>query len=368
MKKIIAISINTSWNIYNFRIGLLKSFMDEGYDIYVISPRDKYSDKLIEMGFNYCDIQLNNKGSNPLEDLKLIYLYFRLLKKIKPDFFFLFTIKPNIYGNIAAKILGIPVISNISGLGTVFLNDSITSTIAKILYRFSIPFAKTVFFQNQDDLDLFVKLKIVNKLRCDLLPGSGIDLDKFKSTKERTKNTSEVIFTLIARMVKDKGVIEFIEAAGLVNKSYPNARFLLIGPYYPGNPTAIDETILASISNDYIKYLGSSDNIIQEIDQSDCVVLPSYREGLSRVLLEAASMAKPIITTDVPGCREVVKDGETGYLCKAKNSKDLARKIIMVCSMGSQERITMGKKGRQLVEKNFNEQLVINKYKEIVYF
>ena len=366
MKKI-AISINTSWNIYNFRLGLIKALQEEGFKIYAIAPKDDYSEKLENLGVKHIDIFMNNKGTNPVEDIKTIWEYYKIYKQIKPDVALHYTIKPNIYGTIGAKLAGVKVINNISGLGTVFLNDSLFSKIARNLYKIALKFSNKVFFQNPYDKELFIQNRLVEKNKTDLLPGSGIDTDKFKPLEKEKKDKFKFLF--IARLVRDKGIIEYVEAARIIKnlklkiENYTEVEFQVLGAFYPGNPTAITKEQMEKwVKNGIITYLGVSDNVSEIIKNSDCVVLPSYREGLSRVLLEAASMAKPIITTDTPGCRDVVDDGINGFLCKVKDSKDLANKMEKMLNLSEDERIKMGKAGREKIIKEFDEKIVISKY------
>jgi len=360
MKKI-AIVINTSWNIFNFRIGLLKALQKEGYKIVCIAPHDDYSSKLEEFGFEYYNITINNKGTNPIEDMKLTYEFYKLYKKIKPDIVLQYTIKPNIYGSIATNILGIPTISNISGLGTVFLNDSLSSKIARFLYKIALK-NNEVYFQNADDRNLFINNNIIKKSQTTLVPGSGINTNTYKPSNKVTMNT-KLSFLFIARLVKDKGIIEYIDAVKRLKKFYPDVSFKILGSLYLANPTAIKKNELQNwIDEGLIEYLGHSDDVKSEILKVDCIVLPSYREGLSRVLLEAASLAKPIITTDTPGCRDVVDNGVNGYLCKVKSSISLEENIKKMIKLSSKERDSMGNKGREKIINEFEEQLVIDIY------
>lgn len=360
--KTVAIVINTSWNIYNFRLGLLKALQKEGYKVVAIAPKDEYSDKLEGFRCEYHNITINNKGTNPVEDIKLVGAFYQLYKKIKPDVLLHYTIKPNIYGTIAARLAGVPVISNISGLGTVFLNHSLSSKVARLLYKIALINPKKVFYQNNDDRTLFIESKLVSEDKTGLLPGSGIDTVKFAPI-ELNKTKDDFCFLFIARLVKDKGLLEYVEAARLLKANYPKVHFKVLGAFYPGNPTAIkpDEMTLWEQDN-LVEYLGTNNDVASVISQSDCVVLPSYREGLSRVLLEAASMAKPIVTTDVPGCRDVVDDGVNGFLCKARDAEDLARQMEKMTQLEEPQRIQMGKKGREKVIKEFDEKIVIDKY------
>lgn len=364
--KTIAIVLNTSWNIFNFRLGLLTALQKEGYKIVAIAPRDEYSPKLAMMGIEYHEIRINNKGTNPLEDIKLVYDFVKLYRKIKPDVLLHYTIKPNIYGTIAAEILRIPVISNISGLGTVFLNDALSSKIAKMLYKTAMRVPQKVFFQNSDDRKLFIDMKLVDRSKTDLLPGSGIDTVKFAPVQEIAPGKT-VQFLFIARLVRDKGITEYVEAARILKSRYPDTEFAVLGSFYPGNPTAITEEEMRQWEAEgIIRYLGTTDDVREAIAVTHCVVLPSYREGLSRVLLEAASMAKPIVTTDTPGCRDVVEDGVNGYLCKVKNSIDLADTMEKMLNLSDTERQAMGQFGREKILLEFNENIVIQKYLDTI--
>jgi glycosyltransferase involved in cell wall biosynthesis len=368
-QKTVGIVINTSWNIYNFRRGLLTALQAEGFRIVCIAPRDEYSQKLQALGFEYREIRINNKGTNPFEDLRLIGDFYRLYKELRPDVLLHYTIKPNIYGSTAAGLLGIPVISNISGLGTVFLNDNLSSKIAKLLYKLALRVPKKVFFQNEQDRELFIHSRLVKAEKTGLLPGSGIDIARFAPRAARTPDGS-VRFLFIARLVKDKGIVEYVEAARqIVNRPRQDQKpeCLVLGAYYPGNPTAITETQMqAWAAEGTVIYLGTSDDVASVIAGADCVVLPSYREGLSRVLLEAAAMAKPIVTTDVPGCREVVDDGVNGYLCKVRDAASLAAAMRNIMALDEDARREMGRRGREKVINEYDERFVIATYEEAI--
>ncbi|SFV71527.1 Lipid carrier : UDP-N-acetylgalactosaminyltransferase / Alpha-1,3-N-acetylgalactosamine transferase PglA; Putative glycosyltransferase [hydrothermal vent metagenome] len=365
--KTVAVVLNTSWNIYNFRLALIKALREVGYKVILIAPRDEYTQKLEEEGFVYYDIKMNNKGVNPFEDLLLTYNFYKLYQKIKPDILLNYTIKPNIYSSLAGKYLGIPVVNNITGLGTVFLNNNISSHIARWLYKISLR-KNSVVFQNKDDMKLFIEKKLLKKKLGTLIPGSGVDTERFKS-KYRTLKNKNFTFLMIARLIKDKGIKEYIEAIRLFRQSnsHKNCTFKILGSLYLSNPTAISKQELDSwIKEGLIEYLGYSDNVQEEIDKVDCVVLPSYREGLSRVLLEASSMAKPIITTNVPGCRDVVDNGVNGYLVEVKNSVELAKAITKMVNLPIEKLRHMGKEGRKKVLNDFSDQKVIDKYLSIL--
>jgi len=362
-QKTIAIVINTTWNIFNFRLGLLKALQHEGYRVIAIAPSDAYVQRLEDEGIECFDIQMNNKGTNPIEDIRLIFDFYRLYKKCSPDVILQYTIKPNIYGSFAAGLLGIPVISNISGLGTVFLNDSFSSKVARFLYRVALKVPKKVFFQNSHDKALLVSLHLVKEKKADVVAGSGIDTQKF-APRIRERLSRKRSFLFIGRLIKDKGLIEYIEAARELSKEHA-AVFYVLGGYYANNPSSIEQKQMQMWEREgVVTYLGETDEVAEVIASVDCVVLPSYREGLSRVLLEAASMAKPLVTTRVPGCQEVVEDGITGYLCQARSSDALAMAMKNIIALSSSECIAMGQRGREKMKQEFDEKKVILKYKE----
>lgn len=345
----------------------MKALKQEGYNVICIAPCDFHTQKLIENGCKYYNIKMNNKGTNPIEEIKLTRAFYKVYKELKPDVLLHYTIKPNIFGTIAANILGIPVISNISGLGTVFLNDKPSSRIARFLYKIAMKFPKKVFFQNRYDRELFIDSNLVAEEKTDLLPGSGIDTEKFKPIVGETREGKSLHFLCIARLIKDKGLMEYVEAAKILKTKYPDAVFSILGTYYLGNPSAITQEEIETLEDEgIIRYLGATDDVNVIIAAHDCVVLPSYREGLSRVLLEGASMEKPIVTTNVPGCKDAVEDNVTGYLCKVKDADSLAKQMEKVLLLSEEERHEMGKKGREKVMKEFDEKIVIEKYRKVI--
>ncbi len=366
MNKRVVICSNTSWSIYNFRFNLAKTLKNNGYEIIIVAPYDKYSD-IIRKEFKYYDIYMNNKGTNPIEDLKTTVDFYKLYKEINPNIVFNYTIKPNIYGTIACNLLGIKIINNIAGLGTLFIRQNFITKIAKWLYKYSQSKADKIFFQNKDDYNLFINEKLVEKNKCDILPGSGVNTEKFKPMDIEKKDDT-FRFLLIARMLWDKGIGEYVEAAKIIKQKYKNVEFQLLGFLDVDNHSAISKKQMEKwVNAGYVNYLGISDNVKSEIAQADCIVLPSfYREGTPRTLLESASMAKPIITTDSVGCRDVVDDGINGYLCKKKNAKDLADKMEKMLNLNEKERAEMGKRGRKKILKEYDEKIVIDKYLKVI--
>jgi len=362
----IIFSSNISWSIYNFRLKLLKSLQKEGHEIYAVANEDEYSVKLVNEGFHFEAINSNNNATNPLEDLKTIYSYYKIYKKIQPDVICHNAIKPNIYGTIAAGLLNIPTVNNISGLGTLFIKKSFSTKIAKFLYKFSQKKATKVFFQNNDDLNLFIKNKLINTSKVQVIPGSGVDTSRFIPNADK-KEDSSFQFLFIGRLLYDKGIREYVDAVRLLKNKYPTVKFNILGPLYENNATAItQETLDSWIKNNEIIYLGQTDQVEEVMKNMDCVVLPSYREGLSKVLIEASSMGLPIVTTNVPGCRDVVIDNETGFLCEVRNSEDLAKKMEKILLQSVEERKEMGDKARKRAIAVFDEQIIIQHYKNAI--
>lgn len=361
----IVLCTNTSWNIFNFRLNLARALKEAGYEVILVAPYDKYSETLKEE-FEYYDIYMNNKGTNPKEDIKTLLEFYKLYKEIQPDVVLNYTIKPNIYGNIVCKWLKIKTINNISGLGTVFITKNLVTKIVKFLYKYALASSSKIFFQNKDDRDLFIDHKLVHGDKCEILPGSGIDTNEF-SPITYVKENEQFVFLLIARMLWDKGVGEYVDAAKIVKERFPNVEFQLLGSLDAVNNSAISKKQMSTWSDEgYINYLGTTDKVKEFIAKADCVVLPSYREGTPRTLLESASMAKPLIATNVPGCKDVVDDGINGYLCEVKNSEDLARKMEMLLQLSDEEKIKMGKLGREKIKATYDETFVINSYKSAI--
>ncbi|MDN5216222.1 glycosyltransferase family 4 protein [Fulvivirgaceae bacterium BMA12] len=357
----VAIVINTSWNIYNFRLGLVKALIDSGHEVVAIAPEDDYSRLLVENGCKFVAVSMDTQGVNPIKDLKLVYNLWKTYRKIAPDVILQYTIKPNIYGSLAARLLKIPVINNVSGLGTVFLKKNLLSGISKLLYRIAFLSPKRVFFQNEDDRKLFLDRKLVKPEKTALLPGSGINLQRFSQLP--MPDSGGFSFLLISRIIQDKGIREFIEAIRLLRSENVNARFQVLGAKDPkhkrGIPLAeIDQWVTGGL----IEYLGTTDDVQSFISSAHCVLLPSYREGTPRTLLEAAATGRPLIASDVPGCREVVKHGYNGLLCEVKSAEDLAGKMKDMMNFEDEMLTEMGNNSRKLVENNFDEQIVINKY------
>ncbi len=304
-------------------------------------------------------IEVDRKGLNPIAELFLLSRLRLLLRRLRPSAYIGFTIKPNIYGALAASTLGIPVIANVSGLGTTFIRPGVLQRIVTNLYRVAFRRA-VVFFENADDRQLFIERKIVRAENARLVPGSGIDLDRFAAAELPSE---EIIFLLIARLIGDKGVQEFVDAARALRPRMPNLRFQLLGGIDEGNRTSIQQPELdAWVEEGVIEYLGETDDVRPFIASASAVVLPSYREGLPRSLLEGAAMARPLIATDVPGCRDVVEEGVNGFLCEPRDPASLADAMERLGSLPEQQRSSMGAASRRKVQEQFSEALVVRAY------
>ncbi|UOR05161.1 glycosyltransferase family 4 protein [Hymenobacter aerilatus] len=363
----VAIVINTSWNIWNFRRSLVKALQAAGHEVLAIAPPDDYSQRLeTELGCRYVPVLMENKGTNPAKDAQLTQRFYRIYRRERPDVVLHYTIKPNIYGTLAAKLAGIPSVNNVSGLGTVFIVRNLVSRVALGLYRFAFRFPRRVFFQNDDDRQLFLQYRLVAPGITDLLPGSGVDIQRFQPAAEFTRNTP-FTFLMIARVLYEKGIEEYFEAAKLVRQAVPGTRVQLLGGIDESGGVGVKRAIFEQwLQAGNIEYLGTSDDVASLIHQADCVVLPSYREGTPKTLLEAAAMGKPIVTTDVPGCRETVVHGHNGLLCQVRDAADLAEKMLQVQKLSDPDLAQMGRASRQLAEQKFDEQLVLDKYLRIV--
>jgi glycosyltransferase involved in cell wall biosynthesis len=362
----ICIAANTSWYVFNFRARLIAALIARGYEIVVLAPRDKYVEQLTALGARHVHLPLDNAGTHPLKDAVSFWSLWRALRNERPAMLLTFTPKLNIYGALAARIAGVPAVTNISGLGSGFLRGGWLSGLMSLMYRVSLPSAQRVFFQNDDDRAVFVAGNLVDERKADCLPGSGVDVERFAPVP-LPADDGRFVFLLVARLLWDKGVGEFVQAARILRQRYPHVEFQIVGSSECQNISAVSAEQLERWSQEaVVRYLGPTDNVIEHYARANCVVLPSYREGTSRVLLEAASMAVPLIASDVPGCREVVDDGVNGYLCRARDAEDLAEKMGWMIRITPQGRAQMGAAGRRKVIDQFDEKRVIDRYFETV--
>lgn len=355
-------TVNAAWNVWNFRRPVIAALLAEGHRVTILAPEDDSVASLREMGCQFVPLAMDQKGVNPLRDFALMQRLRREFAAQCPDVILSYTIKNNVYGALAARSLGIPFIPNVSGLGTAFLAGRALQLVSERLYRTAFRGLPVVFFQNDDDQAMFIERKLVGQRQARLIAGSGIDLEHFAPADYPPPRVPPT-FLMIARLLRDKGVREYVEAARLVREIHPNARFRLLGAVDAQNRTAIDRAAVERWQRDgTIEYLGTCDDVRPHIAAAHCVVLPSYREGAPRTLIEAAAMARPLIATNVPGCRSVVDDGVTGFLCEARSGESLARACLRFVLLSRGAKIELGKAGRAKMAREFDHARIVAAY------
>lgn len=363
----IAVISNTSWYLFNFRLNLMRSLQEAGHIVVAIASQSPHAERIQQAGILFEEAHISGDGTNPFIELLSVISLWRILRRKRIDLVLSYTPKGNLYSALACMASGVPYVPNVSGLGRAFISKSVVTWVAQFLYQLTFRRAKRVFFQNQDDLKIFINRGLVNADMAERIPGSGVDLSHFTPVRPPDRPTQAPVFLLVARLMWDKGVGEYVQAAREVLKLYPEACFQLLGFVDVANPSAISrEQVQTWVNEGVIQYLGSTDDVRPFLSHADAVVLPSYREGVPRTLLEAAAMTRPIITTDAPGCRDTVIDGETGYLCQPHNAQDLANKLLQFIALTSTERAAMGQRGLAYVKKHFDEQVVIKRYMGVV--
>jgi glycosyltransferase involved in cell wall biosynthesis len=381
---------NTAWGIANFRGNLIKHWVAQGKRVVAIAPRDAIAEaKLAEQGAIFEPLALDNRGSNPLQELKVVWRLIQLYRHYQPELVIHYTIKPVIYGSWAAALARVPSLAVVTGQGFAFLNKGVKAWLARNLYRLSLGFAKGVWFLNKDDYQLFTHSGLAPAHKCAILPGEGVDTEHF-SPKANVHKDGIVRLLLIARLLYDKGVAEFAQAGSLLKHQHDDGldhhainprnqdehdavahvsavQLQLLGPFYPQNPQAITPEVVAHWQSEgWLKYLGETSDVREHIANCDALVLPSYAEGLPRTVLEAMSMGKPVIATDVVGCRDLVVDGETGILCEARNAEALADAIRTFLVLSPQARKAMGEAGRERVLSYFADARVLAQYDDFL--
>lgn len=356
---------NNAWAMWNFRAQLVRHFVERGFRVSVTLPRDDvFFQKFRELGAEVYEVTMNAKGTNPLADARVIGRYVKLMRRLRPDLSITFTIKPNIYAGLAARWTHTPYLPVTTGLGYVFIEDSRVSRVAKLLYRVAFRGAEKVWFLNRDDVESFRAARLVAKDKVELLPGEGIDLTHFEPCPLPAEG---VTFLFVGRMLRDKGVLEFVEAARRLRERHPSVRWLLLGGVWEDNPAAVSrEQLEAWNAEGTVEWLGQQEDVRPYLRAATCVVLPSYREGVPRVLLEGAALARPVIATDAPGCRDVVEDGVNGFLCEVRSAESLAGAMERLLALTPEERAEMGRRGRRLVEERFDLKRILAQYDEAV--
>jgi len=353
--------VNHDMVIYNFRRELVEKLLCEGCNVWISSPYGERIDDLKKLGCHYVEVKISRHGMNPLTELNLLRYYKQILKKIKPDMVFTYTIKPNIYGAMACKKYHIPCVANITGLGIAVENGGFAQKLMVVLYKIAFTDIQKVFFQNKENMQFFIDKKIAIE-KHELLPGSGVNLNWFVPLEYPSADTVE--FAFIARIMKEKGIDNYLEAARIIKNKFPNIIFHVCGFC----EKEYDGKLQEYVNDGYVIYHGMVRDVREIYNNVHCIVHPTYYpEGLSNVLLEACACARPVITTNRSGCREVVDDGVNGYIVKQKDTADLVRVLEKFIKLESNQKKEMGICARKKVEKYFDRQIVVEKYmKELV--
>ena len=363
----IIITANTSWNIFNFRLDLLNLLKKNEYDIFVISDNDKTTNKFNNT-VEFINIDLKKRNLNLFLFINNFIKIFINIYKIKPSIILTYTFKSLILFNFVSIFFPkIRIINNFTGLGSLFLNNYYKYKIIRILIYLSLIRSNDLIFQNIYDYNIFKKKSFLKNKKFYLIPSSGINLKKYKYIGINNTKKEKLNFIMIARLIKDKGVIEYMDAAKEVKKIYPELKFILIGEYDHNNNEKIEKKVLEkNIINKTIIYYPFQENIIDFIVKADCVILPSYREGTSKVLLESAAIGKPLIATDVPGCNNIVINYYNGFLCKKKSSISLKNKILEFIKLDIKQRKEMSINSRTIVENKFDSNIVNNEILSVI--
>ncbi len=355
MKRVLILA-NHILGIYSFRRELVTRLINDGYEVYIAAPEHEKMSYFTDMGCKCIETPVNRRGTNPISDVKLLMNYFKIVSRVNPKIVLTYTIKPNIYGGLVSRVLGKPYIANITGLGTVVENKSALQSLTLFLYKFALKKANCIFFQNKANQNFF-KNKNISVKKHRLIPGSGVNLEHFELLDYPNDKTIEFLF--IARIMKEKGIDQYLEAAEQIKKKYPHTVFHILGncdDEYIGKLKEMQDRGI-------ILYHGRQDDVREFHKLAHCTIHPTYYpEGMSNVLLESAACGRPIITTDRAGCREIVDNEVTGFVVEQKNSQDLIEKIEKFLKLNQEDKKKMGLAGRRKVEKEFDRQIVIDAY------
>jgi glycosyltransferase involved in cell wall biosynthesis len=358
----VLIVANTGWYLRNFRARLVERLEAAGYEVILAAPPDGETQEAFFQNRPFMALRVSRKGRDPLAELWAVGRFIKLFRSVRPDVVLTWTPKPNLYGAAAGRLLGTPVIPNVSGLGMVFIKGGIMARLVGGLYRHAFARAPKVFFQNDEDQKAFVSAGWLEAKKAERLPGSGVDLQRFAARP--LPSPDPFVFLYVGRLLADKGLRELVEAAINLRRSGRNFVIRLAGFVDAGNPAGIAQEELDSwIAAGDIEYLGSLRDVRPAVAEAHCVVLPSYyREGVPRSLLEAAAMGRPIITTDAPGCRDTVVRGKSGLLCEPRSAASLADCMTRMLGLSPEALTEMGRAGRAHVEQHFSEEIVLDAY------
>lgn len=348
----ILIATNHSYMFYRFRKELVEALMQE-HEVILSTPFVGHEDDLQAMGLRCIDTEIDRRSINPFKDMKLLKTYRKMLDEIQPDLVITYSIKPNIYMGSACKAKGIPYVTNVQGLGTAF-EKPVLSSVVSVMYRSALRKAGTVFFENEENAQFFLHKNIISAQQMKVLPGAGINLDEYPYVPMQDDGVCSFLF--VGRIMKEKGVDEFFAAAKTVKAELgEKVAFDVVGFYEDAYKGTVDQLVADGV----IKFHGFQTDVHPFYEAADCVVLPSYHEGMSNVLLEAAASGRPLITSDIPGCREAVEDGVSGYLCPAKNADALYEAMRRFVEMPERWRGEMGRRGRERMEQRFSKTAVV---------
>lgn len=365
----IALVANTTWNIHNFRLNVIRRLLAAGHEVIVIAPVDEYisyQEKFREV--RHIPIhRLRRDSINPVRDVQLLTELVGVYRRYKPDLVVHYTVKPNIYGGIAARLAGIPSIAVVTGLGYAFIHNGIVKNTTRYLYKLASRFHKRVVFENNDDKQLFIDQNLIKAEKGVSVMGCGVDTTYFNPEAGKNGTESGTVFTFIGRLLYDKGIREFIEAAHLVKQRAPEAKFWIVGELDRDNPSSIKRQDLVQwVKDQTVEYHGATHDVRPFLQKTHCLVLPSYREGMSRVIMEAMAMERPVITTDTAGCREAVDHNKSGYIIPVKDSDALAGAMMDFIDLSPERRQAMGLAGRSKAVKMFDDKHVANQVYEII--
>lgn len=360
MKKVLFVG-NNEIGLYNFREEVITNFVKKGFNVIVCCPFEKKEQEFQQMGCKTIDTLIDRRGKNPFTDLKLLFTYFKIIKKEKPDYIFSYTIKPNLYVGLVNRFCRKKFFPNVTGLGSVFANDNLLTKVVTMLYKVAFKSATKVFFQNEQNKQLFVDKKIIKKNKSILLPGSGVNLEKHKYV-EYPHYDEQIRFVFLGRIMKEKGIYELIEAFKKLSEKYGNIHLDIYG-FCEGD----EQDFRVAIQDcENIYYKGFIDDTKNTIINYHALVLPSYHEGLSNVLLEASALGRPVIASDICGCKETFDDGVTGFGFEPKNIESLINALEKFINLSYEQKRQMGVNAREKVKKDYDRNIVINKYLEQV--
>lgn len=358
MKPKVLILSNSIFGLHSFRKEVVKAICDAGYSVYISVPEvsGEKAEYFREIGCTLVKTEFNRRGTNPLADFKLMQAYHKLIKQQKPVAVLTYTIKPNIYGGMAARLCRVPQLANVTGLGDAVENGGWMQKLTVTLYKMGLGKAHRVFFQNESNRNFCVRMGIADESSV-LLPGSGVNL-QHHTYQKYPDDDGKIRFLYIGRLLKDKGAEEFFDTAKIIKSKYPQTEFQIVGSIEGDYRKQLDELVTIGI----VRFLGSQSDVRPFIGAVECTIMPSYHEGMSNVNLESAANGRPVITTNVPGCIETVEDGKTGFVIEAKSTKSLVEAVERFIALPNNQRILMGQEGRKKVEREFDRQIVIDAY------